>query len=203
MKVTTRALPFANCDGTTLPVKFDFFLEYKDPRGNIGAARAGFVVQKVTVKCFIKECSCGPCEIPKDEKEFDTFEYWEAWEVKKGDKSVLDNAYIPTWNRRCGKYVQTGVIKFFCKNRQNVPPGTGDRIGTGSLEDWKPGEFGGKKNRECGTKTGKLPGTDDPKKAAFWDKLPVEGPATRSMETDWNCCDPPKKVAISADPPAP
>jgi hypothetical protein len=177
-------------------------LDYKDNKGKVGAACFGYVVQQVTVKCFIKGCSCGPCEVPDDEKEYDTFEYWEAWEVKKGDVSVLDNAYIPTWNKRCGRYVQTGVIKFYCKSSQNVPKGMGDRVGTGVLKGWAPGEFGGRKNRECATKSGNLPATDDPKKVTFWASVPVEGPAKRSMETKWNCCDAPKEVMISTDPAA-
>lgn len=84
----------------------------------------------------------------------------------------------------CGHTAHRGSIKFFCKTPlKEGDPGTGD---LGDFRKDPESNSGGWKTSNPHTIAGELPSTTI--KPDWWDKTPVEGPVSRFVTSDWNCC---------------
>lgn len=106
-------------------------------------------------------------------------------------QGTMDTATFPIKPRKCGRYVQSGEIRFYCANRADAPNG----IGTGIV----PGRAGaapspaGFRAREagvgrplCETSAGILPRTRN--EPPFWSSPPVEGGGRRLFVVNTECC---------------
>jgi len=131
------------------------------------APKEGFMVQKVSIDALETDCVTGV------EKEFKDV-YWEAWSVYEGDTQ---------WRRNDNKTFQYTEMSVFTGS-----PGTRGRhtnVGevrfftmdvTGDLDiRWDPIGVG-------------LPATRT--EPVWWPSKSIEGPATRSASSNWDCCPP-------------
>ena len=149
-----------------------------------------YFVQQIDRVFDIRECDAEVAHVT-------TETYWEAWNVKKGDKkeahasqfTFTDSSTQPSRNGKQGKTVSAGVIKFFCSTTtgdlgdMNVAPAS-------SASAWGPARSPG---------TGSQPSTGE--KPAWWDTVPDGKAATRSATSTWVCCpDRPRKNELACDP---
>jgi RHS repeat-associated protein len=207
LHVETRNAPddLLKCNDQPPTVVWWFHLDSKiryKGKDTTGAPCAGYVVQRVSVSCYIEKCTCvRDCTVPDDEKKFDKFEYWELFPVTLGQQHVPDTAFIPAFGKYCTKYTQTGELRFYCARRFKGVDG----IGVGLEKKWKPGRFGVKGgNPLCSTSSGTLAATSNPEDVKFWNdnnKPPVEGPATRSYDLVGDCCNGNDNVELTVKPP--
>jgi len=140
----------------------------------------GFIVQRVESLCESDGCVKNCCH---PSRQYQRFVYWEAWPVHKneslsyqqvqGGYAYTDRAAVKLWDGTCGSHFQSGEIRFYCK------------ASTGNLlMKWRKGASYGQ--GRCNTSPGKLVSTDvEPN---FWGKAPVEGPASRLLSINFNCC---------------
>jgi len=111
--------------------------------------------------------------------------FWEAWFLKKDDKvdwtttrdKWTDGNTRPPSPNTSGRDFARGEVKFFKKST------TGDLgdFGVAPADPksaWGPGKV---------SASGDLPST--PSEPSWWSGTPDEGPAKRSVEATWNCCD--------------
>ena len=145
----------------------------------------GFIVQKVEVRCQIKDCpyligNCNADPFPQSP----TISHWEAWPVKKGDKDFFqydkwnktDTGDVFSVMRTCGFMSAWGEVRFFCKSK------TGDL-----MNSWKSNnETKGPSSCPITMTSGILPGTST--LPNWWNDQPVESVAMRRISTHWNCC---------------
>jgi hypothetical protein len=137
----------------------------------------------------------------KRDKRVIKFEFFEGWFVDNNQqlwkeriplpgKPMLvqpftDKAAYTPQHDTCGAMETRGEVKFFCQNPDDVPPRTGDKVGTGDLSKlWKTRQPYGK--RGCTASPTLLFSTD--KEPRWWSKGPIEGPVTRRFNIEWYCC---------------
>ena len=162
--------------------RWDFILDsVSGPRRKAtGASCNGFLVQKVSVSCDVTACDFS-------KKYFTHFEYWEAWPVKRGEKTstikkannykYTDEASYNFPAGSFGWYHQRGEVRFYCAKD----------FGTDGWFECGLVPYGG--DGPCGTTAGLLKSTPDPPRS--WSKggAPIdEGPAFRNFEVEWCCC---------------
>lgn len=171
LTITQHALTKGTCDERN--VQWIFSLDKPAPED-------GYIVQQVDRSEFVATCPNlaigppGPLPI-----------FWEAWFVKKGDKldwtTVRDKwtdgstrSARPSTN---GRYFAGGTVKFFTKS---ITGDLGDfnKAPADPKSTWGPGKV---------PISGALPST--PSEPSWWSGTPTEGPAQRSVDSVWNCCD--------------
>lgn len=151
----------------------------------------GYIVQHIRSLQTIAPC-------PSDVKSISltpTLEYWEAWDVSKGDTvdwtttrdGWTDGSTRGPQDAMSGCQASLGTIKFFSRAT------TGDLGGFGTApatpgSAWGPGKV---------PTSGGLPST--PSQPSWWNDRPVEGPAQRWASSYWNCCDDPAKQHNDVD----
>lgn len=151
----------------------------------------GYIVQHIRALETIQPC-------PADVKSISltpTLEYWEAWDVSKGDTvdwtttrdSWTDGSTRGPENAKSGCQASLGTIKFFSRAT------TGDLGGFGTApatpgSAWGPGKV---------PTSGALPST--PSQPSWWNDRPVEGPGNRWASSYWNCCAEPAKQHNDVD----
>jgi hypothetical protein len=107
----------------------------------------------------------------------------------RGKAEFTDKAHSTIKNETCGFILALGSVRFYCKRKEDVPPGTGEAVETGEL---KPGFFSswdyGKEygSGDCKVSAGDLISTGS--EPSFWKKKEVEGPVGRELRIFWNCC---------------
>ncbi len=176
LKVETVKLVEGDCNERQLQWKFT--LDAKAPED-------GYLVQNIEGSAPIKDCANAAAPEARDKRL-----YWEAWPVAKGDKNdafTQQSGFTDTSSRNrplpstTGSDVANGTIKFFGRSV------TGDlgNFNTAPADPkspWGPGKV---------PDSVSLPST--PTEPSWWSKSPIDGPATRSVQSTWNCCDPDKK----------
>lgn len=181
--------------GITAYFQWDFVLDTKgDASPPCQNGYEGYIVQEVTQVCCKTDCDiCADCEEKSDEG-CEEVRYLEAWETKRsgklGDIAYTDRAAAEITDKTCGSVSQSGLIKFFCKERID-------------LSGWHPGASQTSEPVFYGTKCPvtplSLPSIDakDPLAAFFWRLRSDAGQsrvpdASRDFNVKWNCCDPKK-----------
>jgi RHS repeat-associated protein len=187
----------AKC-GDTVYQDWDFVLCHWNPIWCYnGAPCDGYFVQKVDVRCSIKECEgrAGK-DCPGASPITPSFTFWEAWFVKKGahfaeGRNPTDKPRIHTTDEfvhrvnsgTCGHRSTVGTVKFFCLSV------TGD-LGhldspAGGWETWV--NYPKQGRADCSSTSMSVPSTEN--EPAWWSKTPVAGPAQHWLSAVWNCCD--------------
>jgi Domain of unknown function (DUF4157) len=171
LTITQHALTKGTCDERN--VQWVFSLDHAAPAN-------GYIVQHIERGEFVSECpniQAGPPNIDED--------FYEAWKLKKGekvdwtttrDKWTDGSKHAPRPNTG-GVYFANGEVKFF---PQSTTGDLGD-FGVASSDPasaWGPGRV---------STSGSLPSTGSP--PSWWSGAPAEGPAKRSIWSEWNCCD--------------
>lgn len=177
------------CDDVA-EIRWNFHIDYKLSDTAKGAPCDGFIVQKISFICTTDFCNPKKfkdlCEVDLDSPQVSQ-EFWELWEVKKGSDSPErpfgakndDSATNPFRNTTCGFRYSRGEARFYCKSPLDDP--TGNKVGTGELADWQTLAYG---TAPCAVRTNRSTDIKPP----FWDKPPVDGPASRYFYADWYCC---------------
>jgi hypothetical protein len=138
----------------------------------------GYIVQHIQLGGATGKCPAGASGAKVD------LSFWEAWKVKKDDKvdwtttrDKWTDGSTGSANSGSGMYFANGEVKFF---KQSTTGDLGD-FGVAPADPksaWGPGKV---------KTSGALPST--PSEPSWWSGTPDEGPATRSVSSDWNCCD--------------
>jgi hypothetical protein len=171
LTITQHSFKKGTCDEHQ--VQWVFSLDHAAPAG-------GYIVQHIQRGEFVSECpdvQAGPPNVDED--------YFEAWKLKKGEKvdwtttrdKWTDESNRPARPNTGGVYFANGEVKFF---PQSTTGDLGD-FGVASSDPtsaWGPGRF---------SSSGSLPSTASP--PSWWSGAPAEGPAKRSIWSEWNCCD--------------
>ncbi|NUQ66081.1 MAG: RHS repeat-associated core domain-containing protein, partial [Pirellulales bacterium] len=133
-------------------------------------SEAGYIVQKVNVRCKIRDCQ----DCPKGSPLAPDYWYWEAWPVKAG-RSIFDEAnFRQVTDGTCGIYSQVTKVGFFPKSP------TLDIEADPSWGRYKThGPIG-----SCGTRAGRVLSTKD--KPTWWDES--KATAHRHFSVYWKCC---------------
>lgn len=155
----------------------------------------GFLVQKVWVSCFLTDCNdcSGGCG---ERLSSGAFSYYESWYLKDGNvqdrRGYTESAQYTAQDESCGRYTQTGEIRFYCMSI------TGDLGRVGKAGKWELDQTYGN-DFGCSTSPGKLPSTGE--KPSWWGETSTSGVASaeREFSMDWDCCDK-NKVNVSYKP---
>ncbi|WP_417850311.1 RHS repeat domain-containing protein [Thalassoglobus sp.] len=170
---------------------------------NADAPCDGYIIQKVTIGCRVQHCRL--IENKRDKPiENITYTYYEAWEVASGSRgNVVDCASFDADMNWYGTKVQETELRFYCKNKENAPNGTGVTSSEGGddvVETWYPGavnQASYKRVAPCKVSSGRLPRkAGDPPK--FWNSKPVEvAKINRDFSLGFVCCDCEPRLAIA------
>ena len=144
------------------------------------ATEDGYIVQRIRNLQTIENCPSNVGSISTTP----TMEFWEAWDVKKGDTvdwtttrdHWTDESGRPPETTKSGMQASLGTVKFFLRSV------TGDLGGFGVApaaagSSWGPGKA---------PPSGALPSTQS--EPSWWNTTPAEGPARRWASSWWNCC---------------
>ncbi len=110
--------------------------------------------------------------------------FWEAWLVLSGERlfynrmsfGFTDQSGRESNPSTSGMAVASGEIKFF---KRSVTGDLGTPKKAGADPDWGPGKE---------PRSGTLPSTHT--EPSWWSGAPEEGPASRLVQSRWNCCGP-------------